>query len=139
MGIPDEVAQLYESGLSMQEIAERLNVTRPAIYQLMKRCNIPIRTKSQARRLAMAQGKIRLLRAKDGHLVPTGPEHDGTSLSSTYHHARKHRGPTCEQCGTSEDLHIHHIDEDPTNNELVNLRTLCRKHHTEAHRNPRLP
>lgn len=47
--------------------------------------------------------------------------------------ARKHRKPNCEQCQTAEDLHVHHIDRDPTNNDPANLLTLCASCHLKLH------
>ena len=44
----------------------------------------------------------------------------------TYHwRARKHRGLSCEACGSTEKLHAHHVDGDPKNNEANNIQTLC--------------
>jgi hypothetical protein len=39
----------------------------------------------------------------------------------------------CEECGTTRDLTRHHRDEDPTNNDPVNVQTLCRSCHTKTH------
>lgn len=44
----------------------------------------------------------------------------------TYHwRARKHRGPRCEACGSTDQLHAHHVDGQPMNNEAENIQTLC--------------
>lgn len=55
--------------------------------------------------------------------------------------AKEHRealigilGEECVNCGSDEDLQIHHIDEDPENNSEDNLEILCRPCHTEEHR-----
>lgn len=49
------------------------------------------------------------------------PDHWGT-----YHwRARKHRQSQCEACGSTESLHAHHVDSQPTNNERDNIQTLC--------------
>ena len=45
------------------------------------------------------------------------------------------RGGRCFKCGTGRDLIIHHIDRNRTNNHLSNLDVLCRKCHTETHKN----
>lgn len=39
----------------------------------------------------------------------------------------------CVICDTGEGLHIHHIDRDPTNDDLPNLVTLCAFCHARAH------
>ena len=42
---------------------------------------------------------------------------------------------SCVLCGAADKrLEVHHIDEDPTNNSLINLVTLCSAHHRDAHR-----
>jgi hypothetical protein len=40
---------------------------------------------------------------------------------------------SCESCGTTDLLHLHHMDEDRTNNSPTNLRTLCASCHTRWH------
>ena len=47
--------------------------------------------------------------------------------------ARKHRGPECECCGFKSRLHVHHCDQDQTNNDLSNLQTLCQYCHDFWH------
>jgi len=39
----------------------------------------------------------------------------------------------CEECGTAEDLHVHHKDGDPSNNDPDNLQVLCASHHLKLH------
>ena len=39
----------------------------------------------------------------------------------------------CEECGTTEDLHVHHDDRDVSNNDPSNLRTLCSSCHLKLH------
>ena len=39
----------------------------------------------------------------------------------------------CAMCGARRRLHIHHIDHDPSNNEIENLILLCNYHHAEMH------
>lgn len=40
-------------------------------------------------------------------------------------------GYACTYCGSSEDLEIHHMDGDSSNNNLYNLVSVCRRHHQE--------
>lgn len=47
--------------------------------------------------------------------------------------ARKHRKPNCETCQTENDLHVHHIDRNPANNDPMNLMTLCSSCHLKLH------
>ena len=39
----------------------------------------------------------------------------------------------CEECGTTENLHVHHDDRDVTNNDPSNLKTLCGSCHLKLH------
>lgn len=39
----------------------------------------------------------------------------------------------CSNCGATENLLVHHKDEDRTNNDLSNLTILCKKCHQEHH------
>ncbi len=39
----------------------------------------------------------------------------------------------CEACGAVDELHVHHVDGDHSNNEPVNLQTLCEKCHIYWH------
>jgi 5-methylcytosine-specific restriction endonuclease McrA len=42
-------------------------------------------------------------------------------------------GHRCAVCGGGEDLHIHHLDHDPTNDDPENLVTLCGICHARVH------
>lgn len=57
------------------------------------------------------------------------------TVSKSMHHkrARKFIMDFCETCRTDENLAVHHIDNDPTNNERSNLMTLCGSCHTHWH------
>jgi 5-methylcytosine-specific restriction endonuclease McrA len=46
---------------------------------------------------------------------------------------RKHRGTSCEFCGTTEQLNLHHVDGDRKNEARENLMTLCASCHTKLH------
>ena len=43
-------------------------------------------------------------------------------------------GNKCQKCGSNKYLIVHHIDGDNTNNEFMNLITLCNKCHLDLHR-----
>lgn len=47
--------------------------------------------------------------------------------------ARRHRKEACEECGTTTDLHVHHVDRNPENNDPSNLKTLCASCHLKLH------
>lgn len=56
-------------------------------------------------------------------------------VGKSAHHwrARTLRGDHCEECGTSDRLHVHHVDNDHTNDASENLRTLCGSCHLRLH------
>ncbi|MBI5398716.1 hypothetical protein HZB03_04600 [Candidatus Woesearchaeota archaeon] len=41
-------------------------------------------------------------------------------------------GGKCQECGKKGNLKIHHIDENPSNNNITNLVLLCGNHHDDA-------
>lgn len=47
--------------------------------------------------------------------------------------ARKHLKPSCEACGERRQRHAHHVDQDKTNNDPVNIQTLCKWCHNFLH------
>lgn len=47
--------------------------------------------------------------------------------------ARRHRKDACERCGSSENLHVHHRDDNWRNDDIANLETLCGSCHLEHH------
>jgi len=51
--------------------------------------------------------------------------------------AWKHRGDTCERCGSKRFICIHHKDENRANNDPSNLETVCKKCHQTHHAEPR--
>lgn len=56
-----------------------------------------------------------------------------TSRKGYLYGARKHRRSYCENCGNTEDLQIHHKDENWKNNLESNLITLCPTCHMKWH------
>ena len=39
----------------------------------------------------------------------------------------------CERCGSSHNVHLHHVDGNWKNNDITNFQFLCREHHLQAH------
>jgi hypothetical protein len=51
-----------------------------------------------------------------------------------YHwRARKYRKTACEACGRMKALHVHHVNGNPSDNDPVNLQTLCTHCHNFWH------
>lgn len=44
------------------------------------------------------------------------------------------KGEQCDNCGSTENIEVHHIDGDRTNDDLDNLLPLCRDCHSRLHR-----
>src|SRR5574343_729640 len=67
----------------------------------------------------------------------------GKSLTARYRVSTRKRMPQCERCGMVppdlKQLHVHHKNEDITDNRVKNLETLCAScHKLEHHRRKRV-
>lgn len=58
---------------------------------------------------------------------------DSPTESAYHKRAEKHKKESCERCGITTNLAVHHCDLDPTNNNPSNLMTLCGSCHTKWH------
>ena len=58
---------------------------------------------------------------------------DAPTLGALRQRARQYRKSTCERCGSAENLHVHHVDTNPANNDPQNLKTLCGSCHLKLH------
>ena len=47
--------------------------------------------------------------------------------------ALREKGRSCDICGASENIEVHHIDGNNANNDLENLIPVCRFHHNQIH------
>jgi len=54
----EDLALKYKSGLSLTDIAREYNCTRQYVHKLLRRYSLTVRTQSEARNLALQQGKI---------------------------------------------------------------------------------
>lgn len=50
---------------------------------------------------------------------------------------KKKKNPFCEECRREEFLTVHHVDENPKNNEDKNLQVLCWECHAKKHEHMR--
>ena len=62
-----------------------------------------------------------------------GNTKETVTKSGLHWRAKKHRKSACQECQTPNDLHVHHIDRDPANNDPANLMTLCSSCHLKLH------
>lgn len=69
----------------------------------------------------------------DRACMAKGLTQDSVSHGTHHWRARKYKKQTCEECGTAERLHVHHVDGNWQNNDPPNLRTLCGPCHGRHH------
>lgn len=56
-----------------------------------------------------------------------------TTEAGAYAQSQRGRGSQCQACGALSNLHNHHVDGDPFNNDPKNWQTLCESCHTFWH------
>lgn len=56
-----------------------------------------------------------------------------TGIGTYSSKAIKYYGAVCNRCSTEQNILVHHIDEDRTNNSLSNLEVLCKQCHQNHH------
>lgn len=113
-----ELAALYEEGLSLRKVADRHGLDYCIVRLALAEIGVERRQTAKQ------------VRNSDG--MPTAYKHGN---SSTYYipRAMPHKRGCCASCGATEDLVLHHKDEDRHNNEPDNLMTLCRACHSAGH------
>lgn len=85
------------------------------------------------------QRKNRWNRCAEGHYRQRGAQNPNWRGGAVFEWEEARRavlerdGYACRACGTTADLHVHHRDQDRTNNASSNLITLCRADHTRVH------
>ena len=60
---------------------------------------------------------------------------DEPTLAGLRRRAIKFRGKICQECGTTKNVGVHHLNGDPADNSDGNLMTLCGSCHTRWHWN----
>lgn len=65
--------------------------------------------------------------------VPNGQKYSLKEWKSGRGMVLERDGHRCVICDEKDGLHIHHIDQDPTNDDPLNLVTLCNFCHARAH------
>lgn len=72
--------------------------------------------------------------------VDTGGNQEGsknhqykTGIGTYHKKAFANKEAKCNRCSTIDNLLVHHIDEDRSNNELYNLEILCKRCHQKHH------
>ena len=101
-----------EGPLSQAQLADHFGVSQQGVAKALKRMGIPPKSKGRA-------GE------QNGRYI------DGTQ-STIY---RKMVEKThCNRCGATDQLVVHHVDGDHTNNVVENLEVLCSPCHSSHHK-----
>lgn len=95
-------------------------------------CNRPILRKRINGRL---EDRGVFLRRKycNQNCMALGKTKDNPTKSAAHVRARKHVAKQCRDCGMTKNLHVHHLNRNPMDNERANLVTLCASCHLKLH------
>jgi hypothetical protein len=132
---PVVLQQLHDQGLTQSEIAERFGVTQGAIWHWMRKWGIDARSTREAANLPHVAERHR--GPNNARWNPEPSDDLGRQR------ARKlFAGQPCEQCGVAPipgkgNIHRHHRDENPLNNDPSNIAFLCASHHMALHQRRR--
>src|SRR5262245_51311461 len=141
-----EIVRLYEDGKSSADIALLYNVSPAKIVRTLHKAGVVLRKPSAADRAARVSGKKKATcfwkgKKQSAEMVERrvskirGEQHyawkDGKSRRAYRNLVKKEK---CDRCGSTEDLGIHHADDDHYNNDLKNLVVLCLRCHMSIHK-----
>jgi hypothetical protein len=122
----EEVKRLYvEEGLSGREIAEKLNAGKSTILKWVNRMGLSRPNQQHKDKY----GRF----IKEGQTLPEPIEenhHNWKGGKRYINVAFRHHPNECFHCGSTDNLHVHHIDKNRENNDPLNLRIVCVKCHT---------
>ncbi len=142
----EQVIEMYQGGMSSTEIAEVCGVASITVISLLRRLGVPRRTASEAARIRTEKGRNNPPRFWLGKKHPAemverriakirGENHYLWKGGDSKRDYRKVVAKEeCDQCGSADNLGIHHIDNDHYNNDPVNLRVLCVSCHMSLHK-----
>jgi hypothetical protein len=109
----EEIIHLYhQEGLSQAALAAHYGIVQPAMFKVLKR--LGIKAKSQGRK-----------GAENGRYVH--------GLASTLYRKMVKKG-ACAKCGATDDLCVHHKNENHRDNTPLNLEVLCMSCHSSHHK-----
>ena len=117
----DEAYSLYLSGLSLEQVAIEIGVTRQCVYKAFKKRGVPLRGKN-FRPYQIYDGKKFTLRNSGYYSLTT----DDRYLMHRYVWEK-------ENGAIPDGFDIHHIDEQRSNNSIDNLECLSKSEHTRLY------
>jgi hypothetical protein len=109
------INELYDSGMTTYEIAEKFQISQYAVWRRVK----------DPRKDVARDGKHGFL-GKFGKDCPCYK--NGTGI-----YRRLVQREKCFECGSSKNIMVHHIDQDRKNNNPNNLIPLCKSCHCKEH------
>lgn len=142
----EKVIELYDSGMSSGEIAELYDVKPVTVYSLLRRIGHPTRSPLEAARLREERGRGKPATYWKGKKQPRElVEKRVSQIRGEKHYLWKggeSRRPyreqvekkSCQECGQTENLSIHHINFDHYDNRPENLQVLCVSCHMSFHK-----
>lgn len=103
-------------------------------YKNAKYCSVKCRNAFLSYRWRVNRGEIKKPgTGRGGNQFGTDNHQYKTGIGSYSLKAFEHKGRICNRCSSEENLLVHHMDEDRTNNRLSNLEVLCKRCHQQHH------
>lgn len=142
----EQIIEMYDSGMSTGEIAEKFGVAPVTVSSLLWRIGHPMRSPKEAARLVVERGRYKPARYWQGKRQPAEMVERRVSKIRGENHwlwkggdsRRPYRDVVekveCDLCGTRENLGIHHRNFDHYDNEPSNLQVLCVGCHMSLHK-----
>jgi 5-methylcytosine-specific restriction endonuclease McrA len=119
----ERIVGLYKALHPATEIARDFGISDRQVQRIVYKAGVS-RTQSESYRLAIEQGRMKYIRIPE-HLK----QHRKRLSDKTRYLVLSRDNFRCVTCGgTAQDCHrieIDHIDNDPSNNDISNLQTLC--------------
>lgn len=136
------VIKRYLNGESSRKIAGDYDFSYKTVLLILKENNVTRRKQNyHLKEVGFKKGNIPKLKGKPNIKI-RGSRNNLWKGGISRHYGRRIASQAyyvaCSHCGTKENLHTHHIDEDPQNNNLLNLQILCASHHKLLHVRGRL-
>ena len=137
---------MYEDGYGCEEIADICGVNSATVYRALKREGVTMRSRGEAQRLMIEQGRKRVLRGQEhwhwrgGRRKVTSGRHNhwmvlhprsGRASAYVYEHILVAERILGRRLRPNEV--VHHINGDGLDNSPSNLRVMTRREHQTVH------